>query len=312
MMLEERKLFVASLPWKTREGDLRGHFARYGEVVHARVVLDLESGRSRGFGFVEFADAAATGRALAEAEMPNHVFLGRKVDVKRAERRLLHKQTEQSLDLHNSNHDKNDISNKKQFISQKKLFVGGLHESITEKEFVSYFEKFGEITNGVVIHDRITNRPRGFGFISFYSNEAVRKVLENRFHDLNGKSVEVKMAIPKSQTYLTGQDHRLRILDTNISTSYYNGMYTPYTSPYYMNHLHPYFYAQHTFDFYGSPMMACQDTQVIYSGYGYGGPTGHNLVDAIHDFKIDSKSNSISIGTDDTIKTELDKQVSVP
>ncbi|XP_066164507.1 glycine-rich RNA-binding protein 2, mitochondrial isoform X4 [Oryza sativa Japonica Group] len=80
-MLEERKLFVAGLPQQTREGDLRGHFARYGEVVHTRVVLDMASGNSRGFGFVEFADEAATLRALADDEMPNHVFRGRKVMV---------------------------------------------------------------------------------------------------------------------------------------------------------------------------------------------------------------------------------------
>ncbi|KAF0917767.1 hypothetical protein E2562_021262 [Oryza meyeriana var. granulata] len=78
-MQEERKLFVGGLPWQTREDDLRGHFAQYGEVVHTRVVLDLENGRSRGFGFVEFADEAAARRALAEEEKPNHVFRGCKV-----------------------------------------------------------------------------------------------------------------------------------------------------------------------------------------------------------------------------------------
>lgn len=48
------KLFVGSLAWATNDDGLKTHFESAGPIVSARVVTDRESGRSRGFGFVEF------------------------------------------------------------------------------------------------------------------------------------------------------------------------------------------------------------------------------------------------------------------
>ena len=49
-------LYVGNLAWATTDAELRQAFAEYGEVAAARVVFDRDSGRSRGFGFVEMAD----------------------------------------------------------------------------------------------------------------------------------------------------------------------------------------------------------------------------------------------------------------
>lgn len=79
----------------------------------------------------------------------------------------------------------------------KKIFVGGLASTLTESDFKKYFDQFGTITDVVVMHDHNTQRPRGFGFITYDSEEAVEKVLYKSFHELNGKMVEVKRAVPK-------------------------------------------------------------------------------------------------------------------
>lgn len=50
------KLFVGGLAWATRDDDLYTAFGEYGEVTDARVVMDRDTGRSRGFGFVTFAN----------------------------------------------------------------------------------------------------------------------------------------------------------------------------------------------------------------------------------------------------------------
>ncbi|XP_038898856.1 RNA-binding protein 1-like [Benincasa hispida] len=86
----------------------------------------------------------------------------------------------------------------------RKIFVGGLSAELTEDEFKNYFEKFGKITDVVVMHDSVTNRPRGFGFITFESVESVDSVLQSNFHELNGRRVEVKRAIPKKGNYNGG------------------------------------------------------------------------------------------------------------
>ena len=60
-----RKLFVGGLPYRTTGDELRDAFAQAGEVVSASIVTDRETGRSRGFGFVEMADDAGMQSAIA-------------------------------------------------------------------------------------------------------------------------------------------------------------------------------------------------------------------------------------------------------
>lgn len=54
-----RTLYVGNLPWATNEADLTDLFTPYGNVVSSRIITDKETGRSRGFGFVEVDDGDA-------------------------------------------------------------------------------------------------------------------------------------------------------------------------------------------------------------------------------------------------------------
>ena len=76
------KLFVGNLSWGTDEEGLREHFERFGEVLDARVITDRETGRSRGFGFVTFADSEAAQNAINELDGSD--FDGRPVKVNEA------------------------------------------------------------------------------------------------------------------------------------------------------------------------------------------------------------------------------------
>lgn len=78
--LEPRKLFVGGLPrWGVTPERMRSHFARYGHVVDALVML-CPDGMGRGFGFVEFQDEVAALRALDVRERDKHdAFFGRRV-----------------------------------------------------------------------------------------------------------------------------------------------------------------------------------------------------------------------------------------
>ena len=54
-----KTLYIGNLPWETTESDLTDMFQQYGSVLSSRIVTDRETGRARGFGFVEVADADA-------------------------------------------------------------------------------------------------------------------------------------------------------------------------------------------------------------------------------------------------------------
>ena len=58
-------MFVGGISWNTSDADLSQAFGQFGEIVEATVVTDRETGRSRGFGFVVFADDADADKALS-------------------------------------------------------------------------------------------------------------------------------------------------------------------------------------------------------------------------------------------------------
>jgi len=76
------KLFIGNLAWEVTSDDLRDLFAQAGNVTDAVVLMDKMTGRSRGFGFVEFANAE---EAKAAIEKFNGFDLkGRKINVNEA------------------------------------------------------------------------------------------------------------------------------------------------------------------------------------------------------------------------------------
>lgn len=161
-----KKIFVGGLAHKCTTQHLRDHFTRFGTILDA-VVLRWPDGRSRGFGYVTFADVVSASAALREG----HSVGGRQVEVKRA------------------------------VPGTNKLFVGGLPQNTPASELREHFERFGVVSDAVVMIDAATNRSRGFGFVCFLPGpegaEAVAVALANYDHHfLRNKWIEVKSASP--------------------------------------------------------------------------------------------------------------------
>ncbi|KAL3626455.1 nuclear ribonucleoprotein 1 [Castilleja foliolosa] len=186
---DQGKLFIGGISWETNEEKLKEYFQGYGEVVQAVVMRDKISGKPRGFGFVVFSDPDNLDRVLQD----KHVIDGRTVEAKRA----LSREEQQGSRVGNPDGSRNFGGGGGNNTRTKKIFVGGLPPTLSEDGFRSYFETYGVVTDVVIMFDQQTNRPRGFGFISFDSEDAVDRVLHKTFHDLSGKQVEVKRALPK-------------------------------------------------------------------------------------------------------------------
>lgn len=61
-------IYVSNLSFNVQDEDLQSYFADYGEVTSAKVINDKETGRSRGFGFVEMNDDSAAQKAITELD----------------------------------------------------------------------------------------------------------------------------------------------------------------------------------------------------------------------------------------------------
>ncbi len=79
------KLFVGGLPFSTTDDELKEGFSQFGNVSSAKVITDRETGRSRGFGFVEF-ESEEEGKAAIEG-LDNKEFGGRTIHVSEARER---------------------------------------------------------------------------------------------------------------------------------------------------------------------------------------------------------------------------------
>lgn len=59
-------IYLGNLSYKVRENDLQNVLAEYGEIISCKIIKDRETGKSKGFGFVEMADDAAATKLIEE------------------------------------------------------------------------------------------------------------------------------------------------------------------------------------------------------------------------------------------------------
>ena len=73
------KLYVGNLPWALNDNELKDTFKSHGNVISAKVISDKESGRSKGFGFVEMENESEANNAIKALNGTD--FKGRKIVV---------------------------------------------------------------------------------------------------------------------------------------------------------------------------------------------------------------------------------------
>ncbi|KAH8243801.1 hypothetical protein KR032_010231 [Drosophila birchii] len=100
-----------------------------------------------------------------------------------------------------------------------KLFVGGLSWQTSSDKLKEYFGMFGTVTDVLIMKDPITQRSRGFGFITFQDPSTVEKVLKVPIHTLDGKKIDPKHATPKNRPRQANKTKKIFVGGVSQDTS---------------------------------------------------------------------------------------------
>jgi RNA recognition motif-containing protein len=157
---------------ETTDASLATYFSKFGEIKDCVVMKDKLNNASRGFGFVTFATGSALDKVLQSKDME---IDGKTIECKVA----VPKERMGPPGVKRT----------------KKVFVGGLPSDVKEDQLRNYFSEFGTVTDTAVIYDPQTSRSRGFGFITFDSEDTADLVI-SKDHTVAGKKIECKKAIP--------------------------------------------------------------------------------------------------------------------
>ena len=169
------KLFVGGLNYLSFQEDIKSYFETFGHVTKCTLLVDKNTGKSRGFAFVNIFDPEE--KLEKKIFSRKHEINGKIVDVKIAV----------------EGQDRVDMLD-----ATKKIFVGGLDPDVRDDDLKEFFEKYGPVKDSPVILDNNRSASRCFGFVTFEYKETVEEVLKkgNRFY-MKGRLIDVKKADPK-------------------------------------------------------------------------------------------------------------------
>ncbi|XP_011046657.1 PREDICTED: RNA-binding protein 39-like [Populus euphratica] len=186
---DQRTVFAYQISLKADERDVYEFFSRAGKVRDVRLIMDRNSRRSKGVGYIEFYDAMSVPMAIA---LSGQLLLGQPVMVKPSE---AEKNLVQSTTAVTSGGLTGPYSG-----GARRLYVGNLHFNITEDQLRQVFEPFGAVELVQLPHDE-SGHCKGFGFVQFARLEDARNALNlNGQVEIAGRPIKVSAVTDQTGT----------------------------------------------------------------------------------------------------------------
>ncbi|GAU18039.1 hypothetical protein TSUD_51500, partial [Trifolium subterraneum] len=186
---DQRTVFAYQISLKADEREVYEFFSRAGKVRDVRLIMDRNSRRSKGVGYIEFYDVMSVPMAIALSGQP---LLGQPVMVKPSEAEKNLVQSTASV-AGGPNGNLGPYSG-----GARRLYVGNLHSSITEADLRRVFEAFGQVELVQLPLDDI-GHCKGFGFVQFARLEDAKNAQSlNSQLEIGGKPIKVSAVTDQS------------------------------------------------------------------------------------------------------------------
>ncbi|XP_024628096.1 RNA-binding protein 39 isoform X1 [Medicago truncatula] len=186
---DQRTVFAYQISLKADDRDVYEFFSRAGKVRDVRLIMDRNSRRSKGVGYIEFYDVMSVPMAIALSGQP---LLGQPVMVKPSEAEKNLVQSTASV-VNGPSGNLGPYSG-----GARRLYVGNLHSSITEADLRRVFEAFGQVELVQMPLDDI-GHCKGFGFVQFARLEDAKNAQSlNSQLEIGGRTIKVSAVTDQS------------------------------------------------------------------------------------------------------------------
>jgi len=187
---EHCKIFVGGVGKGTTEESLRAYFSNFGEIADSVIMKDKHTNEPRGFAFVTFKNPEAVSAVIDKSNKGGHTLDGKMF----LQVRKYFPKSEYDPEGKFAMKPGADIHYKgpMKVSSDMKIFVGGVAVGTTEDDVKKYFSQFGKVLAVDMPLHHVYKCPKGFAFVGFESFDSVIAVTKDRYHQINGKTVEVK------------------------------------------------------------------------------------------------------------------------
>ncbi|GAV64050.1 RRM_1 domain-containing protein, partial [Cephalotus follicularis] len=170
----QRKLFVRGLGWDTTTDNLRNLFSAFGELEEAVVILDKQTNKSKGYGFVTYKHVDGALLALKE---PSKKIDGRVT-------------VTQLAAAGNTGQSVNSAD-----VSMRKIYVANVPFEMPPDKLLAHFSLYGEIEEGPLGFDKLTGKSKGFALFVYKTSEGAQAALVDPVKTIDGRQLNCKLAI---------------------------------------------------------------------------------------------------------------------
>ena len=192
---DRRTVFVQQLASKLRERDLMDFLSKVGKVREAKIVTDRITGRSRGFGYVEFCDEASVPLAIL---LSGEKLMGIPILISYTETEK-NRLAEEAAEIA-----KRSRTSTQQYT---KLQVSGLHPEMSQDKLVMLFEPFGPVEHIHLIRDSVSGQSKGIANVRYRNYVDAKNALEQlNGLELAGFTVEINFYSMLLLTYLLDEN----------------------------------------------------------------------------------------------------------
>lgn len=177
--IETSQVFIGGLSVHVTETELHEYLNRFAPVSFCEIVKDSK-GHSKGYGFAEFSTSENARKAVGKSHVLQHKVFEVRLYVDPSQNLAILKQ-----------------------IAKRKVFLSGL-KSLTEKDIIEYFSKFGAVEDVTLNRHHETQNLRGFGFIMFVKARDAQTVLQvnaSNPHIVAGVPIKVAEAMIKQEMH---------------------------------------------------------------------------------------------------------------